>query len=134
MFPVFKGTYERGDDLKSDYPNTSVSYRDHVIAWSKDLGRSIDVAQLVCNRYTLHEVDEVIVQERYACFQTVCHTDPVFNDQQAMQKRFQLEIKRSVHHVLGRAISWHSRRLVNYVAKHFERGMICDFRPHIRGE
>jgi formylglycine-generating enzyme required for sulfatase activity/dienelactone hydrolase len=42
MFPVFKGTYERGDDLKSDYPNTSVSYRDHVIAWSKDLGRSID--------------------------------------------------------------------------------------------
>ncbi len=42
MFPVYKGTYERRDDLKSDYPNTSVSYRDHVIAWSKDLGRSID--------------------------------------------------------------------------------------------
>jgi len=42
MFPVYKGTYERKDDLKSDYPNTSVSYRDHVIAWSKDLGRSID--------------------------------------------------------------------------------------------
>jgi len=42
MFPVYKGTYERGDDLKSDYPNTTNSYRDHVIAWSKDLGRSID--------------------------------------------------------------------------------------------
>ncbi len=42
MFPVYKGTFERGDDLKSDYPNTSSSYRDHVIAWSKDLGRSID--------------------------------------------------------------------------------------------
>ena len=42
MFPVYKGTYERGDDLKSDYPNTTSSYRDHVIAWSKDLGRSID--------------------------------------------------------------------------------------------
>jgi cephalosporin-C deacetylase-like acetyl esterase len=42
MFPVYKGTYERGDDLKSDYPNTTTSYRDHVIAWSKDLGRSID--------------------------------------------------------------------------------------------
>jgi SagB-type dehydrogenase family enzyme len=42
MFPVYKGTYERGDDLKSDYPNRSSSYRDHVIAWSKDLGRSID--------------------------------------------------------------------------------------------
>jgi eukaryotic-like serine/threonine-protein kinase len=42
MFPVYKGTYERGDDLQSDYPNTSISWRDHVIAWSKDLGRSID--------------------------------------------------------------------------------------------
>jgi eukaryotic-like serine/threonine-protein kinase len=42
MFPVYKGTYERGDDLKSDYANTTSSWRDHVIAWSKDLGRSID--------------------------------------------------------------------------------------------
>jgi hypothetical protein len=36
IFPVYKGTFERGDDLKSDYPNTTSSYRDHVIAWSKD--------------------------------------------------------------------------------------------------
>ena len=42
LYPVYKGTYERGDDLKSDYPDTSSSWRDHVIAWSKDLGRSID--------------------------------------------------------------------------------------------
>jgi cephalosporin-C deacetylase-like acetyl esterase len=42
MYPVYKGTYERGDDLKSHYPNTTSSWRDHVIAWSKDLGRSID--------------------------------------------------------------------------------------------
>src|SRR5215831_2725298 len=42
IFPVYKGTFERGDDLKSDCPNTTSSYRDHVIAWSKDLGRSID--------------------------------------------------------------------------------------------
>jgi len=42
IFPVYKGTFERGDDLKSDCPNTSSSWRDHVIAWSKDLGRSID--------------------------------------------------------------------------------------------
>jgi len=42
LFPIYKGTFERGDDLKSDYPNTTASYRDHVIAWSKDLGRSID--------------------------------------------------------------------------------------------
>jgi cephalosporin-C deacetylase-like acetyl esterase len=42
LFPVYKSTFERGDDLKSDNPNTSSSWRDHVIAWSKDLGRSID--------------------------------------------------------------------------------------------
>ena len=42
LFPVYKGTFERGDGIKSDVPNTSSSYRDHVIAWSKDLGRSID--------------------------------------------------------------------------------------------
>jgi formylglycine-generating enzyme required for sulfatase activity/cephalosporin-C deacetylase-like acetyl esterase len=42
IFPMFKGTLERGDDLASDYPDTTASYRDHVIAWSKDMGRSID--------------------------------------------------------------------------------------------
>jgi len=42
LFPVYKGTFERGDSLKSDNPDTSSSWRDHVIAWSKDLGRSID--------------------------------------------------------------------------------------------
>jgi cephalosporin-C deacetylase-like acetyl esterase len=41
MFPVYKGTYERGDDYKGYHRATS-SYRDHVIDWSKDLGRSID--------------------------------------------------------------------------------------------
>jgi len=41
MFPVYKGTYERGDDYKGYHRATS-SYRDHVIAWSKDLGRTID--------------------------------------------------------------------------------------------
>ena len=42
LLPVYKGTFERGDELASDYPNTTSFYRDHVIAWSKDLGRSID--------------------------------------------------------------------------------------------
>jgi dienelactone hydrolase len=42
LYPVYKGTYERGDDLRSYCPNTTSSWRDHVIAWSKDLGRSID--------------------------------------------------------------------------------------------
>lgn len=42
FWPLYKGTFERGDELTSDYPNTSSFWRDHVIAWSKDLGRSID--------------------------------------------------------------------------------------------
>jgi formylglycine-generating enzyme required for sulfatase activity/cephalosporin-C deacetylase-like acetyl esterase len=42
LFPTYKGTFERRDGLKRGYPNTTSSYRDHVIAWSKDLGRSID--------------------------------------------------------------------------------------------
>jgi formylglycine-generating enzyme required for sulfatase activity/dienelactone hydrolase/predicted Ser/Thr protein kinase len=41
-FPVYKGMYERGGQLKSDTPDTSSLYRDHVIAWSKDLGKTID--------------------------------------------------------------------------------------------
>jgi eukaryotic-like serine/threonine-protein kinase len=41
MFPVYKGTFERWDDIFSLARNSSL-YRDHVIAWSKDLGRSID--------------------------------------------------------------------------------------------
>jgi dienelactone hydrolase len=41
MVPIYKSTYERRDDLKP-FPATTISYRDHVIAWSKDLGRSID--------------------------------------------------------------------------------------------
>ena len=42
MVPIYKGTYERGDALDSDYPDETNFYKDHVIMWSKDLGRSID--------------------------------------------------------------------------------------------
>ncbi len=42
IYPIYKSTFERGDGLDSDYPNTSTVWRDHVVAWSKDLGRSID--------------------------------------------------------------------------------------------
>jgi len=42
LHPVYKSTYERGDGLESDVPNMSNLWRDHVIMWSKDLGRSID--------------------------------------------------------------------------------------------
>ncbi len=43
LFPIYKGTFERGSGQKPIYwPNTSSTYRDNVIFWSKDLSRSID--------------------------------------------------------------------------------------------
>lgn len=42
IYPVYKGTYERGDGMESDEPDTSVRYRDHVIMWVKECTRSID--------------------------------------------------------------------------------------------
>ena len=42
MYPVYKSTYERGDGLETDVPDTTVSYRDHVLMWAKDCSRSID--------------------------------------------------------------------------------------------
>ena len=42
IIPVYKGTYGRTSELQSDLPDESNLYREHVIAWSKDLGRSID--------------------------------------------------------------------------------------------
>src|SRR5512143_1040899 len=40
--PVFKGTFERRDGFKSDYPEPTAYFRDHMIAWAKDVGRSLD--------------------------------------------------------------------------------------------
>jgi formylglycine-generating enzyme required for sulfatase activity/dienelactone hydrolase/predicted Ser/Thr protein kinase len=42
MYPVYKGTFERGGDLHSDYPEETTFYKDYVIMWGKDLARSID--------------------------------------------------------------------------------------------
>jgi serine/threonine protein kinase/formylglycine-generating enzyme required for sulfatase activity/cephalosporin-C deacetylase-like acetyl esterase len=42
IYPMYKGTYERGDDLNSSMPDATNFYKDHVIQWAKDLGRSID--------------------------------------------------------------------------------------------
>ncbi len=41
LVPVYKSTYERGDGYDRGNRHSN-AYRDHVIAWSKDLGRSID--------------------------------------------------------------------------------------------
>ncbi|MHC4113400.1 MAG: SUMF1/EgtB/PvdO family nonheme iron enzyme, partial [Planctomycetota bacterium] len=46
LYPVYKGTYERNSGLQSNRPTRSLSYRDHVIWWSKDLSRSIDYLEL----------------------------------------------------------------------------------------
>ncbi|MDP7608337.1 MAG: SUMF1/EgtB/PvdO family nonheme iron enzyme [Candidatus Marinimicrobia bacterium] len=42
IFPIYKGTYERGTGLDSDYQNETNFYKDHVVWWGKDLKRSID--------------------------------------------------------------------------------------------
>lgn len=42
VYPVYKSTYERGDALLSDRPNTTALYRDHVVQWYKDFARTVD--------------------------------------------------------------------------------------------
>jgi formylglycine-generating enzyme required for sulfatase activity/dienelactone hydrolase len=41
-YPILKSTFERRDDLTSDYPNTSVHWKNHVIMWVKDFSRTLD--------------------------------------------------------------------------------------------
>jgi dienelactone hydrolase len=45
LLPIYKGTYERGGDLRSDYPSEATRYRDYVTMWVKDLARSIDYVE-----------------------------------------------------------------------------------------
>jgi cephalosporin-C deacetylase-like acetyl esterase len=45
LYPVYKGTYERGDGMESDVSNETSSWRDHVIMWVKDASRAIDYAE-----------------------------------------------------------------------------------------
>jgi hypothetical protein len=42
VYPIYKSHYERGDGLTGDDPDETARYRDHVIYWAKDLGRTID--------------------------------------------------------------------------------------------
>ena len=42
VLPIFKGTYHRGGDLHTDYPNETAQHRDYMIMWARDLGRTID--------------------------------------------------------------------------------------------
>ena len=45
VYPVYKSTYERRDGLATTLAAPTAFYRDHVIAWSRDLGRTIDYIQ-----------------------------------------------------------------------------------------
>jgi eukaryotic-like serine/threonine-protein kinase len=45
VYPIYKSTYERGDGLNSPFPQRTSFYRDHVIEWAKDLGRTIDYVE-----------------------------------------------------------------------------------------
>jgi len=40
--PIYKGTHERHGEMKSDLPQETVLYKDHVIMWRKDIGRTLD--------------------------------------------------------------------------------------------
>lgn len=42
VLPIYRGTFERLDGLLSTLPDESVAYKDHVVMWAKDLGRTID--------------------------------------------------------------------------------------------
>jgi eukaryotic-like serine/threonine-protein kinase len=45
LAPIYKSTFERGDDLKNDDPVPTAFFRDHVIDWAKDLRRSVDYVE-----------------------------------------------------------------------------------------
>jgi serine/threonine protein kinase/cephalosporin-C deacetylase-like acetyl esterase len=42
MFPIYRGTLTRGDELDTDTPNETNFWKEHVIMWVKDFSRSID--------------------------------------------------------------------------------------------
>ena len=45
VYPIYKSTYERGDDLVSDNQDKTRNYRDHVLMWAQDLSRSLDYVE-----------------------------------------------------------------------------------------
>ncbi len=51
MAPIYKSTFERRDELRSDTPEPTALWRDHNVAWSKDVGRSLDYLE------TRNEID-----------------------------------------------------------------------------
>jgi formylglycine-generating enzyme required for sulfatase activity/cephalosporin-C deacetylase-like acetyl esterase len=42
VYPIYKSTYERGDGMETDVPDTSINWRDHLVMWVKDASRALD--------------------------------------------------------------------------------------------
>mgnify|MGYP001183922927 FL=1 len=45
IHPIYKSTFERRDNIKSDYPDETDEYKNAVIRWGKDYKRAIDYIQ-----------------------------------------------------------------------------------------
>jgi len=45
VYPIYKSTWDRYDGLKNDLQDETVFYKDHVIMWRKDIGRTMDYLQ-----------------------------------------------------------------------------------------
>jgi serine/threonine protein kinase/dienelactone hydrolase len=45
ILPIYKGTYERGGELLSDYASETAQHRDYVTMWVKDLARALDYVE-----------------------------------------------------------------------------------------
>ncbi|HEX6314667.1 MAG TPA: protein kinase [Gemmatimonadaceae bacterium] len=42
VYPIYKSTHERSDSLRSDLPDKSIFWRDHLVMWVKDFRRTLD--------------------------------------------------------------------------------------------
>jgi dienelactone hydrolase len=42
VYPIYKSTHERSDTLRTDIPDGSILWRDHVVMWVKDYRRTLD--------------------------------------------------------------------------------------------
>ncbi len=81
LYPVFKGTFQRSDDLDDSTELSSACYRDHMIAWAKELRRSIDFLE------TRKEIDREKLA--YVGFSWGAGTAPVML---AVEERFRVAI------------------------------------------
>ena len=42
VHPIYKSTFERGDEIVDDFPKQTNAFREHAIDWAKDVRRSVD--------------------------------------------------------------------------------------------